>query len=120
VAGVPESSRLVELEARHDFDDKAALVSALDVVVSVDTSNAHLAGALDVPLCLMLPHAADWRWGVATTTTAWYPSARLYRQPVAGDWRSPVAAIADALVRGDLPGRGLTGSGRAPREGAPR
>jgi tetratricopeptide (TPR) repeat protein len=120
VAGVPEASRLVELEARHDFDDKAALVSALDVVVSVDTSNAHLAGALDVPLCLMLPHAADWRWGVATTTTAWYPSARLYRQPVAGDWRSPVAAIADALVRGDLPGRGLTGSGRAPREGAPR
>jgi tetratricopeptide (TPR) repeat protein len=116
VARVPEASRLIELDARHDFDDKAALVSALDVVVSVDTSNAHLAGALDVPLCLLLPHAADWRWGTGAATTAWYPCARLYRQPAAGDWQSPVAAVAAALARGDLPGRGLSRSARTPRE----
>ncbi len=116
VARVPEASRLIELDARHDFDDKAALVSALDVVVSVDTSNAHLAGALDVPLCLLLPYAADWRWGTRAATTAWYPCARLYRQPAAGDWQSPVAAVASALARRDLPGRVLSRSETAPRE----
>jgi tetratricopeptide (TPR) repeat protein len=97
VAGVPEAIALLQLDARRDFDDKAALMQALDLVVSVDTSHAHLAGALDVPLWLLLPHAADWRWGVTAEDTPWYPHARLFRQSAARDWREPVAAIADAL-----------------------
>ena len=74
VAGVPEAIALLQLDARHDFDDKAALMQALDLVVSVDTSHAHLAGALDVPLWLLLPHAADWRWGVAAERHALVPA----------------------------------------------
>jgi tetratricopeptide (TPR) repeat protein len=97
VADVPAARALVELDARHDFDGKAALMRALDLVISVDTSHAHLAGALGVPVWVLLPLAADWRWGVEGTTTPWYASARLYRQSIAGDWREPVAAVADAL-----------------------
>ncbi len=97
VAGVPEARALVECEARHDFDDKAALVDCLDLVISVDTANAHLAGALGRPLWLMLPYSADWRWGVGTTATPWYPQARLFRQARAGDWDGVVAALAEGL-----------------------
>jgi tetratricopeptide (TPR) repeat protein len=97
VAGVAEAIALQQLDARRNFDDKAALMQAMDLVISVDTSHAHLAGALDVPLWLLLPHAADWRWGVAAERTPWYPQARLFRQSASRDWREPVAAVADAL-----------------------
>ena len=99
VAGVPEAVALQQLDARKNFDDKAALVQALDLVVSVDTSHAHLAGALDVPVWLLLPYAADWRWGVAGDRTPWYPRARLFRQSAARRWEAPVAAIGQALQR---------------------
>ena len=69
------------LDERYDFDGKAALVAALDLVVSVCTSSAHLAGALGRPLWVMLSHVPDWRWGNAGTTSAWYPQARVFRQP---------------------------------------
>lgn len=83
-----------------DFDDTAAIVSLVDVVVSVDTATAHIAGALGRPLALLLPFAADWRWATNVERTAWYPTARLFRQHRAGQWSEPMAAVAAWI--GDL------------------
>src|SRR5262249_33543299 len=76
-----------------DFDDTAAVLAHCDVVISVDTSVAHLAGALGRPLWLLLPFAADWRWTAADERSPWYPAARLYRQPQLGDWESVVTKV---------------------------
>jgi len=97
IALVPSASRLHLVEARNDFDRKAALIANLDLVVSVDTSIAHLAGALGAPVWILLPYAADWRWGIAGTTTGWYPTATLFRQRATGDWPSVVADVMRAL-----------------------
>jgi hypothetical protein len=88
----------------RDFADTAAIVDRLDAVVSIDTSIAHLAGALGKPLWLMLPFAADWRWFTKTDRSPWYPSARLVRQPSPGQWDSVVNDVAAALSR-ELLGR---------------
>lgn len=80
-----------------DFADTAAVIERLDAVVSIDTSIAHLAGALGAKLWLMLPFAADWRWFTGTDTSPWYPRARLVRQPRPGDWDAVVAHVARAL-----------------------
>ena len=80
-----------------DFADTAACIAALDLVVTVDTSIAHLAGALGKPCWVMLPHAADFRWLRDRTDSPWYPSLRLFRQPRPTDWPSVIATIADAL-----------------------
>jgi len=88
-----------------DFADTAAVISQLDVVVSVDTSVAHLAGALGKPVLILLPHAADFRWMRERTDTPWYPTAKLLRQPAFGDWDSVIAGLAGEL-RGY--GQGLT------------
>ena len=78
----PRARFIHRLEGRlDDFADTAAIVDRLDGVVSVDTAIAHLTGALGKPLWLMLPFAADWRWGIDTASTPWYPKARLFRQP---------------------------------------
>ena len=79
------------------LDGTAALVIALDLVLSVDTSLAHLAGALGKPVWVLLPSAPDWRWRERGTTSAWYPTATLFRQAVAGDWSVPIEAVARAL-----------------------
>jgi hypothetical protein len=81
-----------------DFDDTAAVLAQCDLVISVDTSVAHLAGALGRPLWMLLPFSADWRWTAADERSPWYPSARLFRQPQPGDWDS---VVNDALK--DLP-----------------
>ena len=81
-----------------DFMDTAALVSLLDVVVSVDTSVAHLAGALGKPVFIMLPHLPDWRWLLNRDDSPWYGSARLFRQSQRGDWVGVMAAVRDALA----------------------
>jgi hypothetical protein len=82
-----------------DFADTAALLMQLDLVVTVDTSIAHLAGALGRRVWILLPYAADWRWLVERSDSAWYPSARLYRQPAPGDWPSVVERVrADLAV----------------------
>ncbi|HVW49509.1 MAG TPA: tetratricopeptide repeat protein [Trinickia sp.] len=81
----------------RDFADTAAIVDKLDAVVSIDTSIAHLAGALGKPLWLMLPFAADWRWFTNTDRSPWYPSARLVRQPAPGQWASVVEEVARAV-----------------------
>ena len=87
-----------------DFADTAAIIDRLDAVVSIDTSIAHLAGALGKPLWLMLPFAADWRWFTKTDRSPWYPSARLVRQPSPGQWEPVAEEVANALAR-ELIGR---------------
>jgi hypothetical protein len=69
-----------------DFADTAALMMHLDLVISVDTAVAHLAGALARPVWVLLPHPPDWRWFLDRTDSPWYPTARLFRQPRSADW----------------------------------
>jgi hypothetical protein len=82
----------------HDYADTAALITLLDLVVSIDTSVAHLAGALGKPVWIMLQHSADWRWLLDRDDSPWYPTARLFRQRRAGDWESVVADVVRALA----------------------
>lgn len=77
----------------HDLIDTAALINCLDLIVSVDTSVAHLAGALAKPLCVLLPYEADFRWLQDRSDSPWYPSASLYRQQDVGDWSSPLNLV---------------------------
>jgi Flp pilus assembly protein TadD len=84
-------------DALRDFADTAAIISLLDVVVSVDTAVAHLAGALGKPVMILLPYAADFRWMRARDDSPWYPGAKLYRQPEFGDWDSVIARVAGEL-----------------------
>jgi len=81
-----------------DFADAAGLIAQLDLVVSVDTAAAHLAGALGVPCLLMLPHVPDWRWGLEADKTPWYDSVSLYRQPSIGDWVPVIDAVAKEIA----------------------
>jgi hypothetical protein len=86
--GLRETAR-----CRDNLVGLAAVVSTLDLVITVDTLAAHLAGALGVPAWVMLQYAADWRWMTATSRSPWYPSLRLFRQPGPGDWESVVADV---------------------------
>jgi hypothetical protein len=80
-----------------DFADTAALVAALDLVITVDTATAHLAGALGRPVWVILPYAPDWRWQLDCADSPWYASMRLFRQPDPHDWTSVIRAVAAAL-----------------------
>jgi tetratricopeptide (TPR) repeat protein len=80
-----------------DFADTAALISTLDLVISVDTSTAHLAGALGKPVWILLPHAPDWRWLLQREDSPWYPGARLFRQEKPDDWSAPLDRVRQAL-----------------------
>jgi len=82
-----------------DFADAAALIASLDLVISVDTAAAHLAGALGKPVWTLLPFAADPRWLLDREDTPWYPTMRLFRQPAAGDWDSVLARVRGELER---------------------
>jgi hypothetical protein len=85
-------------EALGDFGDTAALCELMDVVISVDTSVAHLAGALGRPVWVLLPVEPDWRWGLESATTPWYPQMRLYRQTGLKDWGDPLDRVARDLA----------------------
>jgi hypothetical protein len=101
-ASIPSALPLRQLgEELQDFADTAAALSAMDMLVSVDTSAAHVAGALGLPTHVLLPaYKADWRWGKQGQTSTWYPGVmRLYRQPLRGDWATPVAALKRELER---------------------
>ena len=87
-------------DALADFDDTAAVMALADLVISVDTSVVHLAGALGRPVWVLLPFQPDWRWLLDREDSPWYPSARLFRQPKPGDWASVMAKMADELSRG--------------------
>jgi len=92
--------RIVDYTAElESFADTAALVSALDLVITVDTAVAHLAGALGKPVWILLPLAPDSRWMTARADSPWYPSARLFRQRQRGDWEPVIQAVAAELER---------------------
>ncbi len=80
-----------------NFADTAAVLADLDLVVTVDTAVAHLAGALHRPAWVLLPYAPDWRWLLERSDSPWYPTLRLFRQTAPGDWSPVVAAVADSL-----------------------
>ncbi|MDR3423570.1 MAG: tetratricopeptide repeat protein [Alphaproteobacteria bacterium] len=82
--------------AQHaqDLADTAAMMTELDLIISVDTSVAHLAGALGKPVFILLPFSCDWRWLLGREDCPWYASARLFRQKKAGDWESVIGAVA--------------------------
>ena len=82
-----------------DFSNTAALCECMDVVLSVDTSLAHLSGALGRPTWVLLPFTPDWRWMLDRDDCPWYPTAKLYRQKAAGDWNEVFARIAADLNR---------------------
>ncbi len=90
-----------------DFADTAAVVANLDLLISVDTAVAHLAGALGRPVWLLLPFVGEWRWLVERTDTPWYPTMRLFRQAAPGDWGDVVRRVGEALAAA-WPGSGCT------------
>ena len=83
-----------------DFCDTARWLETLDLLITVDTSVAHLAGGLGLPVWILLPYAPDWRWGTDGETTRWYGSARLFRQPRPNDWQSVLQSVQQALETG--------------------
>jgi hypothetical protein len=95
--GLPKLTHLGD--AIRDFVDTAAIISLLDVVITVDTAVAHLAGALGKAVIILLPFAADFRWMRHRADTPWYPAAKLMRQPAFGDWDSVIADLRDELNR---------------------
>jgi hypothetical protein len=83
-----------------DFSDTAALVDLMDVVVTVDTSVANLAGAMGKAVWILLPfNPHDWRWMLDRADSIWYPTARLFRQPATGDWASVIRRVDEELTR---------------------
>jgi hypothetical protein len=97
LAGCPEVR--VHAPQLADFADTAALISLMDLVISVDTSVAHLAGALGRPVWILLQCAADFRWLREREDSPWYPTARLFRQETDGDWDAVLARLAEALCK---------------------
>ena len=90
-------------EPQGDLLDTAALIANLDLLITVDTMTAHLAGSIGKPVWTLLPFAADWRWmqtsePTPASRTAWYPSMRLFRQPRPGDWTSVAGEVKHALA----------------------
>lgn len=82
----------------RDWDDTAAVLHHLDLLVTVDTAVAHLAGAMGKPVWTLVPYSPDWRWGLEAEATAWYPTMRLFRQPRIDAW-APVLARVDTELR---------------------
>ena len=87
-------------EELDDFADTAALIDGLDLVISVDTSVVHLAGALGKPVWVLNRFDQCWRWLSDRTDSPWYPTARLFRQPEPGDWASVMRDVVAALTTG--------------------
>ncbi len=102
-AGEPEqlvaSGRVRDVAARlTDFDETAGLLAELDLLITVDTAVAHLAGALGIPTWLLLPAAPDYRWLLGRSDSPWYPTMRLFRQTQAGDWAGVLQRVSVALT----------------------
>lgn len=94
----PEGMRLLDFtDEIEDFSDTAALIQNLDLVISVDTAVAHLAGALGKPVWVLLPFVPDWRWMLNREDSPWYPTIRLFRQPTSGAWGSVIENVANEL-----------------------
>ena len=101
-----------------DFADTAAVISCLDLVISIDTAVAHLAGALGKPVWTLISFVPDWRWLLERCDTPWYPTMRLYRQPAIGDWEAVIEKVtADLSHRAEQTALPLR-VGRAGRPGS--
>jgi hypothetical protein len=99
-AVAPPLPEMVDLAAGlDDFAETAAVLAALDLLISVDTAPLHLAGALGRPAWALLPAVPDWRWLLGRVDSPWYPSLRLFRQPRPGDWAAVIAEVGVALRR---------------------
>ena len=95
----PDGMRITDLGPElDDFSDTAALLETLDLLISVDTSVAHLAGALGRPVWLLTPTPPEWRWMTGRDDSPWYPTMRLFRQARQGEWRPVVERMTDALA----------------------
>jgi len=91
--------QIVDLGSRiSHFGDTAAIISCLDLVVTIDTAVAHLAGALGVPVWILLKYAPDWRWLLGRLDSPWYRSATLFRQPQPGNWGASVTEVREKLA----------------------
>jgi hypothetical protein len=98
-AEFPAGLGALDLSAEiDDFADTAAVIESCDLVVTIDSSAAHLAGALAKPVWVMLPWVPDWRWLLDRDDSPWYPTLRLFRQPARGDWTSTIARVAQELT----------------------
>ena len=96
------------IDPLRELDDFCSLVASLDLVISVDNSTVHLAGALGTPVWTLLPFESDWRWLLERVDSPWYPGMRLFRQQSRGDWREVFEQVADRLKNGAA----LEGTGR--------
>ena len=81
----------------NDFADTAAVIDQLDLIITVDTALAHLAGAMGKPVWVLLPFVPDWRWMMERTDSPWYPTARLFRQTGPGEWDKVIERVAAEL-----------------------
>jgi len=81
-----------------DFSDTAAVMAQLDLIISVDTSTVHLAGALGRPVWVLLPYLPDWRWLLDRDTSPWYPTARLFRADERRQWDAVIARVRSELI----------------------
>jgi tetratricopeptide (TPR) repeat protein/glycosyltransferase involved in cell wall biosynthesis len=94
-----EAEQIIDLSQQlDDFADTSAAIAQLDLVISVDTAVAHLAGALGKPVWILLCFDPDWRWLLERSTSPWYPTARLFRQPALGDWTTVLTQVKAALA----------------------
>jgi ADP-heptose:LPS heptosyltransferase len=95
---LPAEIPLIDLGPQQsDFADTAAIIANLDLVISVDTAVAHLAGAMGKPVWILLPKVPDWRWMLDREDSPWYPTARLFRQPAMNDWDSVMERLLSEL-----------------------
>ncbi|HEY2363861.1 MAG TPA: tetratricopeptide repeat protein [Candidatus Angelobacter sp.] len=90
---------LGDIDRDGAFMDTAAIMEALDLVITIDTSIAHLAGGLGRPVWMVVPYWADWRWMIDRTDSPWYPTMRIFRQPQPGEWEPVFAELASALSK---------------------
>jgi ADP-heptose:LPS heptosyltransferase len=86
-----------DVDQLTNIDAFAAQIRAMDLVITIDNSTAHLAGALGVPTWVLLPYAPNWRWQLERSDSLWYPSIRLFRQSKEGDWQSVVQHVKNAV-----------------------
>ena len=94
----PKGMKLIDYtEDIHDFSDTAAIMNNMDLIISVDTAVAHLAGALGKRVWVLLPFVPDWRWMKDREDSPWYPTMKLFRQPSSGDWQSVMGTLEEAL-----------------------
>jgi len=101
-AALAQTHRILDLSDKiSDFSDTAAIIQNLDLVISVDTSVAHLAGALGAKLWILLPHVPDFRWMLGRVDSPWYPTARLFRQAEKGTWGAVIERMRGELISFD-------------------